>query len=88
MQDVVGLIKQDTASTELLVVFPEIDNWYRQKEMEFSFDDAETVSSSVDEPAQKRHVGINGQINGNVVSSHAEQPHHIPREHKVCWKEI
>jgi len=42
------LIKKDSNLTELLVVFPEIDNWYRGKDMEFSFDDAETVQFEED----------------------------------------
>jgi hypothetical protein len=61
-KDVVTLIKKDSNLTELLVVFPEIDNWYRGKNMEFSFDDAETVQTEENaHPVHLRHAEINGK---------------------------
>lgn len=56
--------------TELLVVFPEIDNWYRGKNMEFSFDDAETVQSEENvHPVHLRHAEVNGK------AAHVEHIH-------------
>jgi membrane-associated protease RseP (regulator of RpoE activity) len=71
-KDVVTLIKKDANLTELLVVFPEIDNWYRGKEMEFSFDDAETVQFEVD--SHHVHIPHVEQPVSNGKAVHVEHP--------------
>jgi len=78
-KDVVNLIKQNSKATELLVVFPEVDNWYREKAVEYSYDDAETVQS--DEIAHKHPLKSteNGKVDHHVEHAHVKD-HEIPNE--------